>query len=156
MLLSEIKTFLASSETLPINLPDGTQVPSHFHVTEVGEVSKTFIDCGGTLRRERIANFQLWSADDYDHRLHPEKLVRIIELAERQLGLADLEIEVEYQGKDSILKYGIEVIGGELHLVGKATACLASDACGIPEKKAVDLSALVSSNGGCTPGGGCC
>ncbi|MGK0335318.1 MAG: hypothetical protein ACI974_002146, partial [Paraglaciecola sp.] len=54
MLLSEIKTFLASTETLLINLPDGTPVPAHFHVTEVGEVSKTFVDCGGTLRRERV------------------------------------------------------------------------------------------------------
>ncbi len=156
MLLSEIKTFLASVETLPINLPDGTLVPAHFHVTEVGEVSKTFIDCGGTLRRERKANFQLWNAEDYDHRLHPGKLVSIIELAERQLGLADLEIEVEYQGEDSIVKYGLEVRNGELHLAGKQTACLALEACGVPERKTTDLSALVSSGGGCTPGGGCC
>jgi hypothetical protein len=155
MLLSEIKTFLASTETLFINLPDGTPVPAHFHVTEVGEVSKTFVDCGGTLRRERVANFQLWNADDYDHRLHPGKLVSIIEMAEQQLGLADLDIEVEYQGEDSIVKYGLEVGNGQLHLTGKTTACLAPDACGVPEKKSVDLSALVSS-GVCTPGGGCC
>lgn len=156
MLLSEIKTFLASVEAMPINLPDGTRVPAHFHVTEVGEVSKTFIDCGGTLRRERKANFQLWNADDYDHRLHPRKLVSIIELAERQLGLADLEIEVEYQGEDSIVKYGLEVRKGELHLASKETACLAQEACGVPENKATNLSSLIASGGGCTPGGGCC
>jgi hypothetical protein len=156
MLLSEIKTFLASVETLPINLPDGTRVPAHFHVTEVGEVSKRFIDCGGTLRHERVVSFQLWNANDYDHRLHPGKLVSIIELAQRQLGLGDLEIEVEYQGADSIVKYGLEVRNGALQLTSKETACLAQDACGIPEKKAVDLSSLVASGGGCTPGGGCC
>ena len=48
-------------------------VPSHFHVTEVGKITKHFIDCGGTVRNEEVVNFQLWQADDYDHRLHPEK-----------------------------------------------------------------------------------
>jgi hypothetical protein len=156
MKLSQLKTFLSAVETLHFQLPDGTRVPAHFHVTEVGEVSKTFIDCGGTLRRERVANLQLWSANDYDHRLHPEKLVYILELAEKQLGLADLAIEVEYQGPDSIIKYDLEAHDGKLHLAGKQTACLAQDACGIPAKKSVDLSALVTSSGGCNPGGGCC
>lgn len=156
MKLSELKNFLSASETLGFQLPDGTLVPAHFHVTEVGEISKTFIDCGGTLRRERVANLQLWSANDYDHRLHPEKLVHILELAEKQLGLADLPIEVEYQGPDSIVKYDLEAATGKLLLTSKQTACLAQDACGIPAKKAVDLSALVSADSGCTPGGGCC
>ncbi|TXF88059.1 hypothetical protein FUA23_16390 [Neolewinella aurantiaca] len=156
MRLTEIKSFLAPLDTLLINLPDGTRVPAHFHVTEVGKVTKNFIDCGGTLRDESVANFQLWSANDYDHRLHPGKLISIIELAENKLGLGDLEIEVEYQGEDSIVKYDLEARDGELHLVGKATACLAMDACGIPEKKSVDLSNLVATGGGCTPGGGCC
>ncbi len=156
MLLSEIKAFLASTETLLINLPDGTRVPAHFHVTEVGEVTKNFIDCGGKLRNERKANFQLWNADDYDHRLHPGKLISIIELAQSKLGLGDLEIEVEYQGEDSIVKYGLEARNGELYLAGKQTACLALEACGVPEKKAIDLSAMVATSASCTPGGGCC
>lgn len=156
MKLSQIKDYLAGRETLLLTLPDGTRVPAHFHVTEVGEVSKTFIDCGGQLRRERVACFQLWSADDYDHRLHPGKLVSIIELAEKQLGLADLDIEVEYQGPDSIVKYGLEAGPNSLMLTSKTTACLALEACGIPQKKAIDLSAMVATAGGCTPGGGCC
>jgi len=36
-------------------LENGTMVPEHFHVTEVGVVTKHFIDCGGTVRNERIA-----------------------------------------------------------------------------------------------------
>jgi hypothetical protein len=39
-------------------------VPEHFHVTEVGVVTKDFIDCGGTVRHEKVANFQLWDAND--------------------------------------------------------------------------------------------
>jgi len=33
-------------------LPDGAKVPAHFHVTEVGYVTKDFFDCGGTRRRD--------------------------------------------------------------------------------------------------------
>ena len=91
MKLSAIKKTLKNLETIAFELPDGTLVPRHFHVTEVGKVSKHFIDCGGTVRKEEVANFQLWEANDYDHRLHPEKLVNIIELSEKVLELEDLE-----------------------------------------------------------------
>ena len=155
MTLSQIKSYLGRQATLQFTLPDGTRVPAHFHVTEVGEVSKTFIDCGGTLRRERVANFQLWNADDYDHRLHPEKLVSIIELAERQLGLADLEIEVEYQGPDTIAKYGLHAGSDGLELTGLHTDCLAREQCGLPQP-AISLMGQVASGNQCTPGGGCC
>ena len=52
MRLNEIKSILAKSEKIEFALPDGTLVPSHFHVTEVGKVTKHFIDCGGTVRNE--------------------------------------------------------------------------------------------------------
>src|SRR5690606_39864888 len=110
MKLSEIKQYLGELETIAFQLPDGSLVPSHFHVTEVGRVKKDFIDCGGTVRKEEVVNFQLWEADDYDHRLHPEKLVHIIELSERVLEIGDLEIEVEYQG-DTIGKFGLDFNG---------------------------------------------
>jgi len=78
MLLSEAKSILSKSSTIAFQLPNGDLVPNHFHVTEIGLVDKHFIDCGGTVRKEQKVNFQLWNADDYDHRLHPEKLVSII------------------------------------------------------------------------------
>src|SRR5690606_7735131 len=101
MKLSEIKNHLNSLEQITFMLANGELVPTHFHVTEVGTISKHFIDCGGIVRKEEVANFQLWNADDYNHRLHPEKLAHIIELSEKVLGLEDLEIEVEYQMADS-------------------------------------------------------
>lgn len=155
MTLSSIKHYLRDQKTLLFTLPDGTCVPAHFHVTEVGEVSKTFIDCGGTLRRERVANFQLWNADDYDHRLHPEKLVSIIELAERQLGLPDLEIEVEYQGPDTIAKYGLAAGAEGLKLTSLHTDCLAMENCGVPQS-AVSLTGFIAKSSNCAPGSGCC
>lgn len=157
MKLSEFKSKLKGLETIRFELPNGTLVPSHFHVTEVGSVTKHFIDCGGTIRVEHRVNFQLWEANDYDHRLHPEKLVSIIELSENKLGLRDEEIEVEYQG-ETIGKYGIAVQGDTFLLTSLTTDCLAKDKCGVPEEKLkVSLSSLgASSSSACTPGSGCC
>ncbi len=157
MRLSEIKKYLGELKTIAFELPDGNLVPRHFHVTEVGKVEKNFIDCGGTVRHEVVANFQLWEANDYDHRLHPEKLVHIIELSEKILGLDDMEIEVEYQGT-TIGKYGLDFDGKHFLLTSKQTACLAQEECGIPpQKQKENLSNLIEiSNNSCTPGSGCC
>jgi len=154
MTLEQIKTHLKSKETIKFQLPDGTLVPNHFHVTEVGKVTKNFIDCGGTMRHEEVVNFQLWNADDYDHRLHPEKLVNIIELSQEKLSIGDLEIEVEYQG-GTIGKYGLDYNGDAFLLTNKKTDCLAKDNCGVPQEKVkFDLSSM--SSNACTPGSGCC
>ncbi len=160
MKLSEFKSILNKQETIAFELPNGQLVPSHFHVTEVGAISKKFIDCGGTIREENSVGLQLWEANDYDHRLHPEKLVYILELSERTLGLADDEIEVEYQGQ-TIGKYGLGFNGRHFTLTNKTTDCLAKDNCGIPaEKLKVNISELnilqPTSSNNCTPGGGCC
>lgn len=157
MKLSEIKKHLSNLETIGFQLPDGSLVPSHFHVTEVGKISKHFIDCGGTVRKEEVANFQLWNKDDYDHRLHPEKLIHIIELSEKTLGLEDLEIEVEFQASSTINKYSLDFDGKNFLLTNKHTACLAESACGIQQEKTrVKLSDLQKQTTSCNPNSGCC
>ncbi|MDV7140421.1 DUF6428 family protein [Maribacter sp. TH_r10] len=155
MRLSKIKEILGKSETLAFELPNGELVPRHFHVTEVGKVTKNFIDCGGTVRKEEVVNFQLWQADDYDHRLHPEKLVHIIELSEKVLGIGDLEIEVEYQG-DTIGKFGLDHDGTNFLLTTKQTDCLAKDNCGIPAVKPKLKLSEIQAATSCAPGSGCC
>ena len=152
MKLSEIKQILSNLDAVIFQLPNGTFVPEHFHVTEVGIVTKNFIDCGGTVREEKVVNFQLWEANDFDHRLAPQKLINIIELSERVLNIdPELEIEVEYQG-ETIGKYKLQFNGKYFQLVSTLTACLAEDACGIPpEKQKIRLSDLGSS-----PASGCC
>jgi len=155
MKLSEIKQHLSALKTIAFQLPDGSLVPNHFHVTEVGKVTKNFIDCGGTVRNEEVVNFQLWNANDYDHRLHPEKLIHIIELSEKVLNIPDLKIEVEYQGS-TIGKYGLDFDGTNFLLTTKQTDCLAKDNCGIPtEKPRVKLSDLQKQTT-CEPNSGCC
>lgn len=151
MKLSEIKTILPTLENVAFQLEDGSFVPEHFHVTEVGQINKHFIDCGGVTRTENTVNFQLWNADDYEHRLKPGKLLHIIELAEKTLNIGDYEIEVEYQS-GTIGKYGLDFNGEHFVLTSKTTACLAEDACGIPSR----LNVIASSANSCTPGSGCC
>ena len=156
MKLSEIKKTLETAETVNFQLPNGTFVPEHFHVTEVGLITKNFIDCGGTVRKETVVNFQLWNANDFEHRLKPQKLIHIIELSEKVLGIEDYEIEVEYQA-ETIGKYDLGFNGKDFTLLNKQTACLAEDACGIPqEKQKTKLSEIPSQTNSCTPGGGCC
>ncbi len=157
MKLSDFKKQLGSAQELTFTLPNGTIVPKHFHVTEVGQVTKHFIDCGGTIRNEKVVNFQLWEANDFDHRLAPQKLKDIIALSESRLGLEDAEIEVEYQS-ETIGKYGLDFDGKNFVLTNQFTACLASDKCGIPtEKLKVSLSELQNTTkNSCTPGGKCC
>ena len=157
MKLSEIKNHLKGLETIGFILPNGELVASHFHVTEVGKITKDFIDCGGKVRNETVINFQLWEENDYDHRLHPEKLINIIELSEKKFQFDDLEIEVEYQGKETIGKYGLDFNGTNFLLTSKVTACLAPDACGItPSKPKLQFSELNSGATSCSPNSGCC
>lgn len=156
MKLSELKQQLKGVQELNFELPNGSLVPQHFHVTEVGQIDKHFIDCGGTVRKDKVVNFQLWEAGDFDHRLAPQKLNAIIDLSEKVLGIIDGEIEVEYQG-DTIGKYGLNFNGKNFLLTSTQTACLASDKCGVSDKPKVRLSDLNKTESSCcSPGGGCC
>lgn len=156
MKLSQVKTILQTVENVNFELPNGSIVPQHFHVTEVGMITKNFIDCGGTIRRESVVNFQLWNADDTDHRIEATKLLSIISLSEKMLDMSDEEIEVEYQ-TETISKFGLDFNGQNFVLTATQTNCLAMDKCGIPPvKKRISLADLEMAAPVCTPGGGCC
>lgn len=157
MKLSEIKKILPTLDNVEFQLENGTFVPEHFHVTEVGSITKHFIDCGGVIRNEKVVNFQLWNANDLEHRLKPAKLLHIIQLSEDKLNIEDLEIEVEYQS-DTIGKYDLAFNGKTFILRNKSTACLAQDSCGIPaEKQKINLVELNTDAASCcTPNSGCC
>lgn len=158
MKLSEVKQALQHISELKFVLPDGSTVPSHFHITEVGQALKHYIDCGGTVRNESKIMFQLFTADDIDHRLQARKLAQIIEVSENQLNLQDGEVEVEYQG-ETIGTYSLNFDGTHFHLQNKFTDCLAKESCGIPvskPKKRIRLGDLTAASNGCEPGTGCC
>jgi len=145
MKISEIKKILSTAETVVFETQNGSFVPEHFHVTEIGIVNKHFIDCGGTVRKDTVANFQLWDATDFEHRLKPAKLLNIISLSEKVLGMEDLEIEVEYQS-GTIGKYNLDFNGKNFILISTQTACLAKEACGATQE---NNSIATSSNSCC-------
>lgn len=157
--LSDLQSVLSEHQThkLRIILPDGTAVPSHFHVTEVGRVQKDFIDCGGTKRRALHGQLQLLVATDYDHRLSPEKLLKIIKMSQPILGDEPLPLTVEYGQKVAVV-YHVSKIDADkeairLRLITPQTGCLAPDTCGLAPEEAGLFKVGAST---CTPNSGCC
>jgi hypothetical protein len=71
MTLQEFKALLHKNRgrQFQLLLPHGAPVPVQFHITEVGRVEKTFVDCGGTLRTRRTCQLQVWIGPDDDHRI---------------------------------------------------------------------------------------
>jgi hypothetical protein len=159
MELHELKSLLKShpDKQFRLKLPDGSPVPVSFHVTEVGRIQKTFIDCGGTLRGLETCQLQVWVGEDGDHRLEAGKAAAILEKAKTFLPDESIPVEIEYED-EVISQYTIEghELGGAsvvLHLAHKHTDCLAKERCGIPapirEGDAEEETA-------CCGGGGCC
>jgi len=138
MNLASLKTNLLRHPDTSVRfvLPDGDPIPAEFHVTEVGYVSKTLIDCGGTVRRQESCLLQTWvSGNDPDHRLSAERLAHILGLSSQVVPSEELDVEVEYKAC-AVAQYGVasaEADGGELRvqLVHKHTDCLAREACGV-------------------------
>jgi hypothetical protein len=148
----EFKESLQKLTNLAFILPNGISFPSHFHITEVGRTQKQFIDCGGVVRNLSEISLQLWLADDAEHRLSPQKLMRILEETENKIILPDENVVVELQGQ-TIEKYSLTLdeLGFLLHPT--QTACLAEDSCGIPKEK---LKVVIGQKNECKPGAGCC
>ena len=115
-------------------LPNGKYIEKHYHVTEIGKTQKEFADCGGVKRKEEYCNMQLWVANDVDHQITLEKLMKIIE-AGSYLELGDLPVVFEYQ-TDTLGLYFINLVqigthATTIHLKNVNANCLAPDKCGI-------------------------
>ena len=157
MKISELKNHLNKVSDLSFKLPNGNSIPAHFHLTEIGLITKDFVDCGVSIHHEKWATMQLWVANDVDHRLQPSNLLKIIENSVKIIGTEDLEVEIEYQ-TDTIGRYGLDFTDNNFVLTVKFTDCLAQDKCGIPTlNPKVLMSELANEKQtSCTPGGGCC
>jgi hypothetical protein len=153
MLLSAFKQTLSELDKLKFQLPNGQLVPSYFHITEVGKVTRNYIDCGGVLRQENKLNLQLWVSSDTEHRLKPDNILNILQLAEKQLGFSDMELEVEYQ-QTTVGRYKLALNGEVFELVNTQTACLAPNQCGIPQEK--PRVRLTASGLSCNTDSDCC
>lgn len=155
MTLHELKSLLRAEghKYFRLQLPDGSPVPVSFHVTEVGRVQKTFIDCGGALREFIACQLQVWVGEDLDHRIEARKAAAILEKAKPFLPDEAIPVEIEYEDK-VISQYTIT--GHEngtdsviLKLAHKHTECLAPELCKIPTKSASQASSCCGVSGCC-------
>lgn len=136
--------------------PDGSRVPAHFHITEVGHLAKSFIDCGGKRHTTGSCLLQVWVADDTDHRLVASKLLAIFGRADGLLPDTCLPVEIEAEAPvlTQLPLTRCEVLNRELlfHTEHKHTDCLAKDIC-MPD---FSLPAIPGRASSCAPGSGCC
>tara|TARA_R110000744_G_scaffold260923_2_gene375808 strand:+ start:947 stop:1462 length:516 start_codon:yes stop_codon:yes gene_type:complete len=147
MTLKEFKDTLANGlkntqTPLLFKLEDGSIIPPYFHITEMGLKTKHFVDCGGTLRTEQYITFQIWTADDFEHRLLPVKLLELIFRNEGLFKQPSLEVEMEYQ-TNTIGTYSLNLDPTNdltYILKPKKTNCLAPDKCGITQERQTFLS----------------
>ena len=80
--LKELVSDLKQSDLecrISIFTPSGLGVPCHFHITEIGRTVKSFVDCGGVKRETGDTTFQVWVADDTEHRMTVGKFLKIID-----------------------------------------------------------------------------
>jgi hypothetical protein len=159
MNLSELKSLLTehSHRFFRIRRPDGGAVPVSFHVTEVGRLHKTFLDCGGTLRETTTCQLQIWVGEDYDHRIETGKMASILDKATSLLPDDSIPVEIEYEDR-VISQYTLA--GHELTddavvllLAHKHTECLAPELCGLP---ALDRLPAIGGKSSCCGPAGCC
>ena len=158
MKLFELKSLLSdySDRLFRIALPDGNSIPISFHVTEVGRLDKTFLDCGGKLRESTTCQLQIWVGEDYEHRIETGKMASILQKAMSLLPDDSIPVEIEYEDR-VISQYTID--GYELNddavilkLTNKHTECLAPELCGLPSLRLPAIGAKAS----CGGPNGCC
>ncbi len=150
MKLAQFKELLEANRTKQflLQLPDGKAVPQAFHITEVGFVSKTFIDCGGKVHTLQTCQLQAWIGPDVDHKIEAGKMADILTKAVSIVPHDFLDLEVEYED-EIISQYPVDdaLVTEEavtLVLTTKHTDCLAKELC------------IVPAGAGCAPGSGCC
>ena len=148
MKLIELKNSLSQhpDKTLRFVLPTGSKVPPHVHVTEVANVQKRFVDCGGTLRTESTCQLQAWGADDTEHRLTAGKLHTILDKGKKLFESDEVDVAVEYEAP-FISQFPIKTAEPEgeallLVLGTRHTACLAEDKCLAPAPKSLAFKPL--------------
>jgi hypothetical protein len=162
MTTRELHSLLTSHANLPLRLvlPHGDPVPVSFHITEVGRVHKSFVDCGGRHHETVTCQMQAWVGEDEEHRIPAGKLAAIMKKASTLLGDDDLPVEIEYQDR-VISQYPVSaasVAAGAvvLHLETKHTDCLAKELCGVAPSGSEGADGAAEETTPCCASGGCC
>jgi hypothetical protein len=140
MKLHEFKELLEANreKQFLLQLPNSKTVPQSFHITEVGLVSKTFIDCGGKVHTVQTCQLQAWIGPDVDHRIEAGKMADILKISAAIVPSDTLELEIEYED-EVISQYPVAeaIVTDEavtLLLTTKHTDCLAKELCLVPSE----------------------
>jgi hypothetical protein len=161
MKLSQFTNLLQSypENQFRLVLPGDNIVPVSFHVTEVGHVTKKFIDCGGKLHTLQTCQLQVWLGEDTDHRLSAGKMAGVLNLAAAKGVLPvgeDLDVEIEYEdtviSQYTVASHTVTDSVVVLHLGSKHTDCLAKESCCPPS---LPMALGVVSAGCCGPSCDC-
>ncbi len=143
----------ADGRHVRFELPTGTLLSPHVHVTEVARIDKKFVDCGGTLRTDSSCRLQIYQADDTEHRITAAKLAQILAKGASSLGTTalpvDIELEAPFLSVFPVIAQRLEATQVIFTLGMRHTACLAEDVC-FPD------SLRAKATNSCTPGSGCC
>lgn len=136
MNLKELISFVEQNQEKNIKFYlDENEIPNHFHLTEIGKQNREFIDCGGTKRKTEHCVLQLWIANDFEHRLSSNKMLKILNLGMSLFEHDIPEVFVEYEDKNvsqyPIVACKIEKQNICFYLEKTHTACLAPDKCGV-------------------------
>lgn len=138
MKLSQFTDLLRTHPDKPFHLvlPGANTVPVSFHITEVGHVTKKFIDCGGKVHAVQTCQLQAWLGTDSDHRLLAGKMAGALGVAGTKGILPageDLDVEFEYEDKTisqyPVAGYTVTDEAVVLTLASKHTDCLAKESC---------------------------
>ncbi|MBC7806277.1 MAG: hypothetical protein H7145_09010 [Akkermansiaceae bacterium] len=158
MTINELQTLLEANreKQFRLTLPGQNLVSVSFHITEVGYVQKSFIDCGGSVHSVQSCVLQAWEGPDAEHRLNAGKIHDIVRLASKVLP-TDTDLDVEFEYEDAVISQypvGSVTISDEavtLELTAKHTDCLAKELC-VPKPKFGKTELSVS----CCGPSGCC
>ena len=137
MKLSHFTDLLQAHPEKPFHLilPGEHSVPASFHITEVGHVTKKFIDCGGKLHTRETCLLQAWVYTDTHHRLLAGKMAGVLNLARAKgvLPEHDLDVEIEYEdaliSQYAVANVAVTESAVVLNLDVKHTDCLAKEFC---------------------------
>ncbi len=138
MNLSQFTDLLRTHPDKPFHLvlPGANAVPVSFHITEIGLVTKKFIDCGGKVHTVQTCQLQAWLGTDTDHRLLAGKMAGALNQAAAKGVLPageDMEVEFEYEDQTisqyPVADYTVTDEAVVLALAAKHTDCLAKESC---------------------------
>jgi hypothetical protein len=144
----KLQELILTLQSLPTNtkisftLPNGEEIPNHYHITEIGRSTKDFFDCGGIRRQEHRCTMQLWVAHDIEHGLTAGKIVKILNYSQELFSGQEgemLPIEIEYQETREHASTQIftitstqKIFNKQIFALGvRKTDCLAPDRCGV-------------------------